>query len=309
MEKTSNSGGANELWPALPLEAWKDTRDTLHMWTQIVGKVKLELCPFLSEWWEVALYVSARGMTTSRIPYNNMIFEVNFDFIDHNLFIVTSDGRMKGMPLVTRSVADFYREFMTCLRSLGIDVTINPKPSEVQNAIPFDQDSTHASYDAEYVHRFWRTLVQITKVFEQYRTPFIGKSSPVQFFWGSFDLTETRFSGRRASPPAGADKIIRLSEIQEQISAGFWTGTADGKIQEPAFYAYAYPEPDGLKTASVRPSSAYYDTDMGEFILKYEDVRKASSPEQAIMEFLNSTFEAGARLAHWDLNELEEKTQ
>lgn len=309
MDKTNNTstGETKELWPALPLDAWKDSYDTLHMWTQIVGKVKLALCPFLNQWWQVTLHVTARGMTTGRIPYKNCTFEINFDFIDHNLYILTSDGRIKVMPLIARSVADFYKEFMAALRALGIDVTINTTPSEVENPIPCEQDHTHASYDPEYVHRFWHILLQVTNVFESYRTPFIGKSSPVQFFWGSFDLNETRFSGKRAPEPKGAPRFMRLAENQEQISSGFWPGSP--QLKGPAFFSYIYPAPSGLKTASIRPSSAHYDSDMGEFILLYDDVRQAASPEQAILEFLQSTYRASAQLAHWDLDSLEEKTQ
>lgn len=297
----------SEIWPPLPLDAWKDTYETLHMWMQVVGKVKLELAPFLNEWWEVAFQVTSRGVTTSAIPYGTGIFEVNFDFIDHNLFILTSDGRVKTLPLIPRSVADFYKEFMAALHALGISVKINPKPSEVENGIPFDVDTTHASYDPEYVNRWWRVLVQTDKVLQKYRSPFVGKSSPIQVFWGGFDLAETRFSGRPASAPEGADRITRLSEDQEHICCGFWPGS--GNMQAPAFYSYTFPEPAGLKTASIRPASASYNSDMGEFILMYDDVRKADAPEQMVLEFFQSTYEAGANLAHWNQGELERQAQ
>jgi len=293
------------LWPPLPLDAWKETCDTLHMWTQVVGKVKLELCPFLNQWWEVAFFVTAQGLTTSLIPIPTGAFEVTFDFIDHNLSIFTSDGKKKDMALMPRSVAHFYSDFMTALNVLGIQVQINTTPSEVENPIPFEQDQMHHSYDPEYVNRWWRILVQVDKVLEQYRSRFIGKNSPVQFFWGSFDLSESRFSGKRVTPPQGANRIMRLAENQEQFCSGFWPGS--GKVQAPAFYSYTYPEPPGLKNATILPSAAHYDSDMGEFILLYDDVRKAASPEQALLEFFQSTYEAGATLAHWNRQELEQQ--
>ncbi len=294
-----------EAWPSLPYEEWKDTCDTLHMWMQIVGKVKLELCSFLNEWWEVSFHLTARGMTTLTIPYPGGVFGVDFDFIGHRLYIATSEGTTKALPLIPRSVADFYEEFMAALRSLGIDVTINTTPDEFENPIPFEQDRQHASYDPEYAHRWWRILTQISKVVEQYSSPFWGKSSPVQFFWGSFDLSQTRFSGKPAEPPKGADIIMRFAEDQENIAIGFWPGS--GKIKGAAFYAYTYPEPPGFKTAQVRPDAAFYSADLGEFLLMYDDVRRAASPEAMIMDFLESTYEAGATLAHWDRNALERK--
>ncbi len=296
-----------EIWPSLPFEAWKDTYETLHMWMQIVGKVRLELSPYVNHWWQVPLYVTARGMTTSPVPYNNSIFEVNFDFIDHNLLILTSDGTTKAMPLIPRSVADFYREFMAMLSSLGIQVTINTLPSEVKNPIRCDEDQVHASYDPEYVNRFWRILVQTDKVFKHYRSDFIGKSSPVHFFWGSFDLALTRFSGKRAPERKGADSITREAYSHEEISCGFWPGNADFKT--PAFYSYTVPEPPGLKDASIRPSSAFYSPEISEFLLRYDDVRNADAPEQMLLDFIQSTYEAGANLAHWDRKALERQAQ
>ncbi len=298
---------ADWAWPPLPLEEWKATLDTLHMWTQIVGKVKLELSPFLNEWWQVAFAVTARGLTTSTILWGNGVFEVNFDFIDHNLRVLTSGGAVKVMPLIPRSVADFYHEFMATLHALGIDVDINPHPVEVENGIRFDQDQVHASYDADPVHRWWRILVQVERVLEKYRSSFVGKSSPIQFWWGSFDLCETRFSGRLAPErewPKGS-RWMRFAQDQEHVTSGFWPGS--GKIQEPAFYAYTYPEPAGFRSMAVRPDPAFYDPDLGEFILRYEDVRRAAAPEQMILEFFESTYEAGATLAQWDRAALERR--
>src|SRR5437667_7565538 len=271
-----------ELWPSLPYEAWKDTRDTLHMWTQIVGKVRMELSPFLNHWWHVTFYVTPRGLTTSAIPYRGGIFEVTFDFIEHNLSIRTSEGTIKSLPLIPRSVAAFYREFMACLHALGIEVTINTLPSEVRNPIRCDVDEVHASYDPVYAQRFWHILAQTETVLQRYRSPFLGKSSPVHFFWGSFDLALTLFSGRRAPERPGADRITREGGSHEQISCGFWPG--DDRLRAPAFYAYTYPGPPGLPTASIRPAEAFYSQELGEFLLLYEDVRSASWHEPQLQE-------------------------
>jgi hypothetical protein len=299
----TSTGETAELWPSLPYEAWKETLDTLHMWTQIVGKVRMELSPFVNHWWHVTFYVTARGLTTSPIPYQDSTFEVNFDFIDHNLFIQTSEGTSKAMPLIPRSVADFYREFMEALRSLKINVTINTLPSEVVNPIRCDEDDVHASYDLEYAHRFWRILVQTDRAFKAFRSQFIGKNSPVHFFWGSFDLAVTRFSGRRAPEREGADRITREAYSHEVISCGFWPG--DATFQAPAFYSYTFPEPPSLSAASLLPGSAWYSSDKGLFLLRYDDVRSADAPEQVLQEFLQSTYEAGATLAQWDREALE----
>jgi uncharacterized protein DUF5996 len=296
-------GVTAELWPSLPYEAWKETLDTLHMWTQVVGKVRMELSTPVNHWWHVTLYVTPRGLTTSSIPYQGRSFAVNFDFIDHHLYILTSDGTTKALPLIPRSVAAFYREFMDCLHALGIEVTINTLPSEVRNPIRCDEDEVHASYDPVYAHRFWRVLVQTDTVLQRYRSPFLGKSSPVQFFWGGFDLALTVFSGRRAPERPGADRMTRESTSHEEISCGFWPGTDGFPI--PAFYSYTSPEPPGLKTAAIRPAAASYDPEMEIFVLRYDDVRKASSPEQALLEFFQSTYEAGATLAKWDREALE----
>jgi hypothetical protein len=300
-----NKATTGELWPALPFVEWQETCETVHMWTQIVGKVRMELSPYMNHWWQVVFYVTPRGLTTSPIPYKNSVFEVNFDFIDHNLFILTGDGTTKTMPLIARSVADFYWEFMASLRSLGIEVTINTMPCEVANPIRCDEDQEHSSYDPEYVNRFWRILVQADRIFRQHRSFFIGKSSPVHFFWGSFDLALTFFSGRRAPERPGADSITREAYSHEVISCGFWPGNAS--FPKPAFYSYTAPGPAGLDKVSIRPDTAFYSTEMSQFFSLYDDVRSADSPEQALLEFLKSTYEAGANLAHWDRQALERK--
>ncbi len=296
-----------ERWPALPYEAWRETCQTLHLWTQIVGKVRMELSPFLNHWWHVTFSVTPRGLTTSAIPYHGSTFEVNFDFIDHQLLIFTSEGTSKMLPLIPRSVAAFYREFMACLHALGIEVTINTLPSEVQHPIRCDEDEVHASYDPVYAQRFWRILVQTDTVMQRYRAPFLGKSSPVHFFWGSFDLALTFFSGRRAPERPGTDRITREAYSHEVISCGFWPG--NDRFPAPAFYAYTSPEPPGLGTAAIRPATAFYSQELGEFLLRYEDVRSASSPEQALLEFFQSTYEAGAQLSQWDREALERKAR
>src|ERR1700694_2203790 len=292
-----------EAWPALPLEAWQDTYDTLHMWTQIVGKVRLALSPLTNHWWEVPLYISARGLSTSAIPYERGIFEVEFDFLNHNLVVQTSEGSSKTIPLAPRSVADFYKEFMAALSALAIAVKIWPMPVEIPHPIAFDRDVQHASYDRDYVTRLWRILLLVDAIFTEFRSRFIGKNSPVHFFWGSFDLAVTRFSGRRAPEREGADRITREAYSHEVISAGFWPGGGD--IKGPAFYAYAAPEPVGYGQSPVRPAKAFYHSGMKEFLLMYDDVRLDPSPRSALLEFLQSTYEAGANLAKWDRAELE----
>jgi len=292
-----------DLWPELPLDAWKDTYATLHMWTQIVGKVRLALSPRLNHWWQVPLYVNSSGLTTSAIPYSGGIFEVQFDFIRHNLIIQTSRGSERVIALAPKSVADFYREFMASLQSVGINVKIWKMPVEIPNPIPFDQDVQHASYDPEYANRFWRILLTCDSIFKEFRCRFIGKSSPVHFFWGSFDMAVTRFSGRKAPERVGADSITREAYSHEVISAGFWPGSGD--LKGAAFYAYAAPEPAGFPQAPVRPAQAFYHSDLHEFLLMYDDVRAAPSPKSALLDFLQSTYEAGANLAKWNRAELE----
>jgi hypothetical protein len=292
-----------DCWPALPLDSWKDTCATLHMWTQIVGKVRLALTPLVNHWWNVPLYVTARGLTTSRIPYGARAFELRFDFVAHELVLETSEGTVKALKLEPKSVAEFYAECMAMLRGEGIDVKIWPMPVEVPNPVAFDEDRAHASYDAEKVGRFWRILLSVNAVFYEFRAGFIGKVSPVHFFWGSFDLAVSRFSGRRAPERPGADAITREAYSHELSSVGFWPGTAG--VSDAAFYSYAAPAPEGFAQARVRPEAARWDTKLGEFLLAYEDVRKAQSPSRALLEFCRSTYEAAARFGQWDRGALE----
>jgi hypothetical protein len=299
----SSTDAVVDAWPALPLDAWRDTYATLHMWTQIVGKVRLALSPPINHWWQVTLYVTARGLTTSPIPYGMRTFTVSFDFIDHTLLIQTSDGASRSLGLFPRSVAAFYRDFMAALHALHLDVTINTLPQEVPNPIRCDEDDIHAAYDPEYTTRCWRILVQTDRVFKEFRARFVGKCSPVHFFWGSFDLAVTRFSGRRAPARSGADRITREAYSHEVMSAGFWPGS--GSLQEPAFYAYAVPAPAGFDQAVVRPASAWYSTEFGEFLLRYDAVRRADDPDAMLLAFLQSTYEAAADLAGWDRAALE----
>jgi hypothetical protein len=296
-------------WPELILEDWQDTLATLHMWTQIVGKIRMKLTPLINHWWNVPLYVSARGLTTSPMHYGDRIFEIEFDFIDHKLRIECSDGAIKTLELRPQSVADFYKEVMSALDALGIDVKIWTVPVEVpspfsavREAIRFEQDTVHKSYDADYANRFWRALVSIDAVFKEFRARFIGKVSPVHFWWGSFDHAVTRFSGRAAPPREGADKITVEAYSHEVISHGFWPG---GNGTQAAFYAYATPEPAGFGDAKVKPDAAFYSKDVQEFFLMYDAVRQSASPENALMDFCESTYEAGANLACWDRKALE----
>jgi uncharacterized protein DUF5996 len=290
-------------WPALPFDAWKDTCETLHMWTQVVGKVRLALTPLVNHWWNVPLYVTARGLTTSRIPYGPRAFELLFDFLAHQLVLETSEGTVKTLALKPQTVADFYRDCMEMLRREGIEVKIWHMPVEVPHPIAFDQDTVHASYDAEKAEVFWRILLSVNAVFEQFRSEFIGKASPVHFFWGSFDLAVTRFSGRRAPERPGADAITREAYSHEVSSVGFWPGTAGA--MDAAFYSYAAPAPSGFAEARVRPEAARFDKGLGEFLLMYDDVRASASPSRALLEFCRSTYEAAARFGQWDRGALE----
>jgi hypothetical protein len=287
----------------LPLDSWKDTYATLHMWTQIVGKVRLALTPLVNHWWNVPLYVTARGLTTSLIPYGERSFELRFDFLKHQLVLETSDGALRALPLTAKSVADFYQEFTRMLSAEDINVKIWHMPVEILNPIRFDQDRVHASYDPKSVENFWRILVSVDAIFNQFRASFIGKSSPVHFFWGSFDLAVTRFSGRRAPERAGADKVTREAYSHEVSSVGFWPGASG--ISEAAFYSYAAPEPNGFKQARVQPDAAAYNNSLGEFLLPYEDVRKAESPSTPLLQFCLSTYDAAASLGKWDRVALE----
>jgi hypothetical protein len=273
------------------------------MWTQIVGKTRMALTPLQNHWWNVPLYVTPRGLTTSPISFERKTFEVEFDFITHNLVIKTSDGAQHAIPLIPRSVADFYNEYMACLRSLGIKVSIHLEPAEFPDTTPFDQDHHHASYDKKYVENLHRILVNTDQVLKKFRSHFLGKCSPVHFFWGSFDLAVTFFSGRSAPLPENVDSITREAYSHEVISFGFWPG--DLNFPEAAFYSYTKPAPAGIEKQAVQPNAAYWDTKMGEFMLKYEDVRAASAPDQAIVDFCRSAYEAGANLANWDRKALE----
>ena len=296
-----------ECWPALPLNSWKDTCATLHMWTQIVGKVRLALTPLVNHWWNVPLYVSARGLTTSSIPYGRGSFELSFDFIDHQLVLHSSDGLVKTLPLTPRTVADFYHDVMQMLRSAGIEVHIWKMPVEIQNPIAFDEDTVHGSYDPERAQTFWRILTTVDHILNEFRSRFMGKSSPVHFFWGSFDLAVTRFSGRPAPPRPGADVITREAYSHEVSSVGLWPG--GGNIDGPAFYSYAAPEPQEFREARVHPDAAHYDTQLGEFILMYDDARKLPSPSAALMNFCHSTYVAAATLGKWDRKALERQSE
>lgn len=296
-----------EAWLPLPLREWQDTCETLHLWTQIVGKVRLALSPHINHWWEVPFYVNARGLTTSAIPYQSEDFEVQFDFIDHKLEILTSRGQARTLPLKPCSVAAFYTEFMASLHALGVEVKIWPVSVEIPNPIRFDQDRTHASYDSEQAHRFWRVLASVDSILKEFRGRFIGKASPVHFFWGSFDLAASRFSGRRAPPRPGADAVTQEAYSHEVCSAGFWPG--GGAVEDAAFYCYTVPEPDGFSTSHITPERAFYQPDLHEFVLMYDSVRTSSCPRDQLLGFLQSTYEAGASLGRWDREALEVPAQ
>jgi hypothetical protein len=294
----------SQRWPALPLAEWKDTYATLHMWTQVVGKIRLALSPPINHFWGTTFYVTARGLTTSPMPYRRGTVEINFNFIAHTLEIVTSLGETRSFRLVPRTVAEFYFELMSALHSLGIDAKVWTMPVEVPRPVRFNLDQAHSSYDSEYAHRFWQILVSVSTVLWEFRSRFTGKASPVHFFWGSFDLAATRFSGRPAPERPDADFITKEAYSHEVISHGFWPG--DGEvIKDAAFYAYAAPEPAGFRDQRVIPSKAFYSGEKNEFFLMYDDVRLAHSPEQALMEFCQSTYAAGANLGHWDRANLE----
>jgi hypothetical protein len=295
-------------WPDLPFGTSKDTRATLHMWTQIVGKIRLVQTPWVNHSWHVPLYLTARGLTTSPIPFGPRLFEIDFDFIDHRLLIRTDDGSTRAMALRPMAVADFYHEIFALLAALDIAISINTTPNELADCIPFEQDREHHSYDAEYVRQFWRALLQADRVLKQFRARFKGKCSPVHFFWGSFDLAVTRFSGRPAPPHPGGvpnlpDWVAREAYSHEVSSCGFWPG--NDAVPYAAFYAYAYPEPAGFDKATVVPASAFYHAGLHEFILPYDEVRAAPSPDSLLLDFLQSTYDADADLARWDRAALE----
>lgn len=296
----------NDSWPSLKFSEWKDTLATLHMWTQVVGKIRLEQTPLVNHWWNVPLYVSARGLTTTAMPYEDRIFEIEFDFLEHQLRIECSDGAAKMLALRPQTVADFYTEVMSALSELGMEIKIWTMPVEIPDPIRFEDDTVHASYDAEYANRCWRALMKMDDVLKEFRARFIGKVSPVHFFWGSFDMAVTRFSGRPAPPREGADLITREAYSHEVISHGWWPGSKD---MEAAFYSYTAPEPAGLadtvSEGKIRPAETFYSAEMKEFFLPYDAVRNAASPETTLMDFCQTTYEAGANLAGWDRAALE----
>ncbi len=289
-------------WPELLLEAWRDTYATVHLWTQVAGKVRKELSPFQNHWWHVALYVTSRGLSTSPVPYGERIFEIDFDFLSHRLSIHANDGAAASFALEPMTVADFYAQMMAALKSIGVEVRIHTRPDELTDPILFEQDRVHRSYDPAYVERFWQILVSTSQVLSRFRSGFVGKCSPVQFFWGSFDLACTRFSGRRAPERPGADAILREAYSHEVASVGFWPGAG---FRGPAFYAYTVPEPPGYAEARMRPESAFYSAELKEWILMYDEVRTSPSPERTLLEFCESTYEAGATLGNWDRAALE----
>jgi Family of unknown function (DUF5996) len=295
-----------ELWPVLPWDQWQESCTTIHMWSQIVGKIRLALAPMLNHWWQVPLYLTPRGLTTSPIPYQARIFQIDFDLLAHELQIQTDWGDSLDFPLYNLSVAAFYAKTIDALSSLGIDVHIWTTPVEVPERLPFEQDNQHAAYDPEFVYRFFRVLVQSDRLFKDFRARFLGKVSPVHFFWGAFDLAVTRFSGRPAPEHPGVPNVARYVMVEayshEVSSCGFWPGAGLG---EPAYYAYAYPEPEGFKEYPVWPPEAYYHTGFGEFILPYEAVRTSLSPDETLLGFLQSTYEAAAKRARWDRDALE----
>jgi hypothetical protein len=304
----STAASLTTAWPRLPLDDWQPTYATLHLWSQIVGKTRLRLSPKQNHWWHCTLYVTSRGLGTSPMPYGERTFEIDFDFLDHQLVARTSEGESRAMPLVPRTVAEFYGEYRALLGSLGVDVRIHGSPNEIPDAIPFAKDTVHGSYDADAAHRCWRILVNADRALKEFRGGFVGKASPVHFWWGGFDLACTRFSGRRAPQHPGGipnlpDYVTREGYSHECISAGWWPGS--GPIAEPAFYAYAYPEPPGCPDEPIGPAGARYDGMMHEWILPYDAVRNAAEPHAVVMEFLQSTYDAAAKLGNWNRRELE----
>lgn len=298
-------------WPALPYAAWRDTCATLHLWLQIVGKIRLVRCPWVNHSWHVTLHVTARGLSTRLIPHGAISFQIDFDFIDHRLLILVSDGGAAILPLEPQTTAAFYRQVQETLQRLGVPVAINTTPNELPDPIPFEQDEVHRAYDPQYVNRYWRVLVQAQRVFEDFRSRFIGKCSPVHYFWGSADLAVTRFSGRTAPPHPGGvphlpDWVAREAYSQEVSSSGFWAGS--DQYPHAVFYSYAYPQPPGFATATVRPDIAHYSAELKEFVLPYEDLRHSASADAALLEFLQTTYEAAATLGKWDRQALERRS-
>ena len=297
-----------ETWPSLPLEAWSDTCATLHLWTQIVGKIRLAHTPRTNHSWHVTLYVTPTGLTTGSIPYSARAFQIDFDFVAHEIKIHCDDGRAAGFPLQPQSVAAFYRRVKEAMKRLDLEVKIYPKPNEITNAVPFDQDEAHATYDAEYANRFWRVLLQSDRIFKKFRARFVGKCSPVHLFWGAFDLAVTRFSGRGAPlHPGGAPnmpvRVMQEAYSHEVSSCGFWPGSE--QFPHPVFYSYCYPTPPEFSQQTAKPNEAFYSNEMGEFMLLYEAVQRSDDPEDTLMQFLQSTYAAAANTGHWDRKALE----
>jgi hypothetical protein len=292
-----------QAWPPLGLEDWVDTQETFHLWTQMVGKVKLDLCPFINQWWEVALSLTARGLSSGLIPAGERSFQIDFDLIAHRLLILMSDGEERSLELAPQTVADFYAGFMEALSELGISVVINPLPSEISDPVPFTEDTAHGSYDAETIGRWWRAMLSVERVIERFRTGFTGKSSPVLFFWGGFDLNHTRFNGRSVPQPADLNPMMRFGENEENFSVGFWPGGRESP--HAVLYAYHSPPPDGLAGVALRPPEASYMETVGEFILPYEVARQAEDPDATALEFFRSAYEGAAGLAGWDRPALE----
>jgi hypothetical protein len=293
-------------WSELPWDAWSQTADTLHMWTQIVGKTRLALTPLQNHWWNVPLYVTARGLGTSAMEYGSDVLSIEFDFVDHILWLRLGSGESESIELKAKSVADFYKEYRDCLKALGVSVKIWPTPVEVEHPIRFDLDTEHNSYDPEFAHRFWRVLVGTEQVFRRWTTDFLGKVSPIHFFWGSFDLTMSRFSGRKAPPRPGVDAMQREAYSHEVISAGFWPG--NGGFGEAAFYCYAAPVPEGLADSPLSPAKGKWDKALGEYILKYDDMRLSEKPEKVLLEFVQKAYATAAGCAKWDRKALERTT-
>ena len=300
---------STEIWPSLPLDEWRDTYATLHMWTQVVGKIRLACATPVNHWWHVPLYVTCRGLSTSPVPHGARRFQVDFDFIDHRLTIATSDGATESFPLQPQCVAEFYAEIIARLHALGLPLRIWTMPVEVPEPVPFERDRRHCAYDRDHAHRLWRILAQADRVLTAFRARFVGKASPVHFFWGSFDLAVTRFSGRIAPPHPGAryiaDRVTREAYRDEVSSCGFWPGGAG--MEQPVFYSYAYPAPPGFAAATVRPDAAFWSRDFGEFLLPYDAVRRAASPDETLLDFLQGTYDAAATLGGWDRAALERK--
>lgn len=299
-----------DAWPALPLTSWAETRDTLHLWTQVVGKVRLVQTPWINHSWHCTLYVTSRGLTTSLVPHGERLFEIDFDFVDHQLVVTTVEGDRRTIRLAPKSVATFYREVLATLDELGLPVEIHTHPSEIDGAIPFPEDERHCDYGPEYARRFWRALASSHRVFQRFRSTFLGKCSPIHFFWGGFDFAVTRFSGRPAPPhPAGIphmpDWVAREAYTHEVSSAGFWPGNVGGPIADAAYYSYVYPEPEGFAKAKVRPTAAFYSSDLKEWVLPYDAVREAEDPDVELTGFLEDTYAAAADLGKWDRKALE----